>query len=417
MVCGPKATGKSTLARLMINRLLGVSPSVTAYANPVHLLDLDPGQSEYSPPGQISLVQILQPNFGPPFSHPGTNIKGRVRTVRAHALGSTSPKEDPDHFLRCALNLMAEFDIILPRSPLVINTPGWAIGTGGDILVQLIKNLDLSEILYTKDDDKPQVIQTLTQAAGKTPLRLLPSQQSSAVSSRSAAELRDMQTLSYFHQAPVRNANLRWGPSPLTNQKPYVVGYGENNSTILGVMCYGDWPGAEYLSTLLDGCLVSICILEDIDGDIDYDLGGAFHQPPELTVSRATESRIPYIAPSPAGFVAPLAPRTSYCVGQALIRGIDLNTQTFHILTPVPASTLSALDPTKTVLVKGTEAAPGWAYMEAAAWRNSNNRIESRIESSARMLKQPWVQEIGPEGRGAGAAPLRTRRFRGVERG
>ncbi|KAJ9647247.1 Polynucleotide 5'-hydroxyl-kinase grc3 [Coniosporium tulheliwenetii] len=401
MVCGPKGTGKSTLARLMVNRLLTAGPSPNGLIDSVFLLDLDPGQPEYSPPGQVSLLLLQQPNFGPPFSHPITDVTRPVRTIRAHALGSTSPKEDPDHFLRCAFNLMNYFDIILPRSPLVINTPGWVVGTGGDILVQLIKNLDVSEICYTKDDEKPQILQALTQAAGNKPIRILPSQQTCAVAPRSAAELRDMQMLSYFHQAGVRTGHLHWDASPLTHKKPYIVGYGERNSAILGVMCYGDWPGAEYLSTLLDGSLVSIAVIEDVEEAGNYPDDASPPPPVQLTVSRAESSDIPYIPPGAAGFVEPLNPLTSHTIGQALIRGIDLGNKAFHILTPVPAVTLASLDPVKTVLIKGTDAAPGWAYMEEVAWRNAREGgLGAGGDIGGSTEKQPWLQEIGPGGRG-----------------
>lgn len=418
MVCGPKGTGKSTLVRLMVNRLLTANPSPNGLIDRVFLLDLDPGQPEYSPPGHLSLVVLQQPNLGPPFSHPITDVTRSVRTARAHALGSTSPKEDPDHFLRCAIDLMTEFDHSLPWSPLVINTPGWVVGTGGDILVQLIKKLDVTEICYTKDDEKPQIIQALTQAAGTKPVRLLPSQQSCAVAPRSAAELRDMQTLSYFHQGSIRAGHLHWDTSPLTHMKPYVVGYGEHNSAILGVACYGDWPGADYLSTLLDGSLVSI--VKTYDGEVATNWPDDASPPPplQLTIARAQNSDIPYVCPSAAGFVPPLDPMISYTIGQALIRGIDTVNKKFHILTPIPAATLANLDPAKTVLVKGTDTAPGWAYMEEVAWRNSREGVlgaGGEVEGGAGA--QPWLQEIGPGGRGAGAAPLRTRRFRGVERG
>lgn len=421
MVCGPKATGKSTLARLIANRLLTTNSSSPARPDTVFVLDLDPGQPEYSPPGHVSLVQLRQPTFGPPFTHPITDVSSPVRTIRAHALGATSPKEDPDHFLRCALDLMTRFEGMqeqFPRSPLVVNTPGWVIGTGADILVQLIHNLALTEILYTKDDERPQTTKTLIQAAGGKLIRFLSSQQSAAVAPRSAAELRDMQTLSYFHQGPLREGHLHWDASPLTFQKPYIVGYGEDNAAILGVMMYGDWPGEAYLSTLLDGSLVSISVLEGIESHY-VSADSPARQP---AVARSNESGIPYIPPTPGkGFVEPLDPTASHTIGQALIRGIDAATKTFHILTPIPSSTLAELDPAKTVLIRGAGAAPGWAYMEETAWRNfrDDGALASRgsERDSGSTERQPWLQEIGPGGRGAGAAPLRTRRFRGVERG
>jgi len=69
MICGPKASGKSTLAKVLTNRLLSESISRSRSNNQklpgVAILDLDPGQPEYSTPGQLSLVHIHEYNFGP----------------------------------------------------------------------------------------------------------------------------------------------------------------------------------------------------------------------------------------------------------------------------------------------------------------------------------------------------------------
>jgi polynucleotide 5'-kinase involved in rRNA processing len=47
LVAGGKGVGKSTLVRFLVNRLL------TELGGPVLVVDLDPGQAEFSVPGRV----------------------------------------------------------------------------------------------------------------------------------------------------------------------------------------------------------------------------------------------------------------------------------------------------------------------------------------------------------------------------
>lgn len=62
VLAGPKGAGKSSLARLLVNRLLNNHP-VVAY------LDTDCGQPELTPPGMMSVTLLTQPLLGPPSTH------------------------------------------------------------------------------------------------------------------------------------------------------------------------------------------------------------------------------------------------------------------------------------------------------------------------------------------------------------
>lgn len=62
LICGGKGVGKSVFLRYAINKLLLNYPQV-------RVIDLDPGQSEFTPPGCISVVSIKEPIFGPNFTH------------------------------------------------------------------------------------------------------------------------------------------------------------------------------------------------------------------------------------------------------------------------------------------------------------------------------------------------------------
>lgn len=53
--------GKSTYLRYQVNKLLGKGP--------VLVVDLDPGQCEFTVAGNISATVVTQPLLGPNFTH------------------------------------------------------------------------------------------------------------------------------------------------------------------------------------------------------------------------------------------------------------------------------------------------------------------------------------------------------------
>src|SRR5262245_14356385 len=109
MTCGPKASGKSTFNKYLFNHLLSASPSQDI-AHPgqdgVAFLDLDPGQPEFSPMGHVYLAHLCSPVFGPSFSHPTPD---HGSTIRSHYIGSTSPRDNPDHYVTAAMDLIEHY--------------------------------------------------------------------------------------------------------------------------------------------------------------------------------------------------------------------------------------------------------------------------------------------------------------------
>jgi polynucleotide 5'-hydroxyl-kinase GRC3/NOL9 len=203
-VCGPKSSGKSTFARLLTNRLLSNLPGSEKGSNAtgIALLDLDPGQPEYSTPGHLSLVHLQEPNFGPPYAHPIPH--GKCRMVRSHAIGAVTPSMAPSFYMACASDLLAHYRNLLSSSlncPLVINTPGWVLGTGLEILVDLITKIRPTDVVYMSQAGPPEVTTSLKEAAKGKPLFTLPSQ-TSEYTTRTATHLRIMQSMSYFHLDP-----------------------------------------------------------------------------------------------------------------------------------------------------------------------------------------------------------------------
>lgn len=440
LVCGPKGAGKSTFCRILANALLQKAPATgnrKVLGNEgVAFLDLDPGQPEYSPPGNLSLLLLQSWNLGPPFTHPTSGLN---QLVRAHHFGHVSAKEDPEYYYRCALDLLDHYRRMARgyRScPLIINSAGWIQGNGLELLSELIHGMGLTDVVYLSTSGPEDVIDTLQGATSRSDVafhQLLSQSPDSAT--RTAGDLRMMQTLSYFHMSEPEGSchDMRWNPWPLTGVAPLVIHYAGPKQAILAFTILGDSVNIEFLDafleSILDGCMVGVVVVDQDNGAImpDYDSAGGLGQNESLPNHVAdsakhasilrTATEIPYIFSS-NHTTSPLSPNRSFSLGQGLIRGIDLNNKAIHLLTPIPTSTLQAHS-RNIVLVRGSLDTPAWAYREDFELEKAKRRVRDRRwdtdegsdgEDKRRWAdRQPWAGIIDG-GRRSSAKVRRVRR-------
>jgi polynucleotide 5'-hydroxyl-kinase GRC3/NOL9 len=430
----------------------------------VAILDVDPGQPEYSVPGQLSLVHVQEPNFSPPFSHPIPDGNGRI--LRAHSIAAITPSMDPSLYMACALDLFAHYRNLLsamPKCSLIINTPGWVLGTGLEILIDLIAQIRPTEVIYMSQEGPLEVVESLRDAAKPTLVLTLPSQVSNYVT-KTAAHLRTMQTMSYFHIKLADGEKLAWSTQPLSSMPPWEIRYSGENAGILGIMCYGEQPPPSLLLESINGSLLAVVVLDDMaaipgwereerdniekdtynDQPYPMDMGdtelrvlddGSLH-PQHLEIPlivRTPNEDLPYFNPANA---ISLDPKHSHCIGLALVRGIDISRRRLQIITPISPDVIGGLNETgkSIVLVSGKFDTPGWAYTEALMQKQSlektalklreddmdveegNESDEDSTEQERRSLGEgfqnaPWVErQEGSQGRAVGSRVWRVRR-------
>lgn len=454
MICGPKSSGKSTLTRYLANSILvraarPVRSEDLAHDLGVALLDLDPGQPEFSPPGGISLHHLRSCNFGPAYAHPV--LPPGSQLVRAHHVGVISPKEDPDHYLECVLDLVLEYRRMLvthSSCPLIVNCSGWVLGSGLDVLVELIKKLALTAVVYMSTTGPAEVVDTLVEASRetRTAFHTLSSQPTESTT-RTAADFRAMQTLSYFHLEEPEEENFRWNARPLAEIPPLVVKYAGVKQVIFGVMVLGEMLDADCLATVLDGSVVGVVAIEDdsaltlmerrplcgsaekkLGDDIKGRLGldhetaqdhfgldqvaSADRDPSDAQIRqdheqasddsyyehpniyRTTGENLPYFTAA-NGVSTPLDPSRSRSIGQALVRYIDKGSQSLHLLTPIPLDTILALHRKKEriVLVRGKLDTPTWAYQEDLPRMRKLTELASELDLPEWNEILPWMRE------------------------
>ena len=437
IVCGPKNSGKSTFCRMLVNAMLTRHPAhtytsgTTSIDNCVALVDLDPGQPEYSPPGELSLILMRSCILGPPFTHPMV-VQGSGNTlVRAHHVGSISPRDDPSYYVKCALDLLNQYRKLItryPSCPLIVNSAGWVQGIGLEVLLDIIKAQKFNDVVYTSTRGPEEDVGLLKEVAELSGacVHFLDSQKTQFIT-RTASDLRQMQSMSYFHLDEPELDNLRWNVTPLTEHLPLIVHWAGVKQALFAIIQLIDFINPEDLLMLLDCSIVGLVVLEDkaampedtknrescktdalpeqpaggktdcfasarmqssSDSDSDSEslassISSNLHgkQISQIATAPSTDNAssgdhlnhpsvlrnsmgMPYLASRDG--IALVDPSRSYSLGQALIRGIDTKSKCFQLLTPVPWQILKGLHEQKRriVLVKGNLGTPGWAFQE-----------------------------------------------------
>lgn len=150
MVCGGRNSGKSTLIRQLINRQLGGQQN-----RKIYYLDLDPGQSEFTNSGQISLVEIDKPILFPSF----INVcKFRQQIVYSCSVTSTNMEDIGSLYSENLAHLWCKVQpLIGPNDLVLVNTMGFVRIIGFMMLVDAIKLIRPSHLIEIKFELPDQV--------------------------------------------------------------------------------------------------------------------------------------------------------------------------------------------------------------------------------------------------------------------
>ncbi|KAL2379541.1 hypothetical protein RJZ90_005210 [Blastomyces dermatitidis] len=463
LTCGPKGSGKSTFNKYLLNHLLSPPPLEGNLQHDQHgvaFLDLDPGQPELSPMGQIYLAHLRTPLLGPPFSHPTIDSQSNGCIVRSHYIGASSPKDDPDHYITATMDLMSRYHELLqsyPQLPLIINYPGWIFGLGLEIAISLVSSLGLTDVVYMSDKGPAEVVEPLTAAALEAGISvtILPSQPTDFVT-RSSAQLRSMQMLSYFHSNQYQGSDRTWTDTPLCRTRPVTVKYSGASQGIFGIMVTGSRHDPDMLRDLLDGAVVGVVAIENLnaissvndedawncdslddrsdksigasrfdpDGDVqmDPDVPGNENQSPSSplssshashnddqhpSITRTARENLPCLFVG-SGACTPLDPNLSHCLGQAIIRSVNPETQTLDIYTPIPLSKIRETleQGNRLILVRGQVDNPNWAISEEYFSARAAQRRHRK------MIAQAKAAGITPDARARRQQDIVSERLR-----
>ncbi|WVF68971.1 hypothetical protein IAT40_003745 [Kwoniella sp. CBS 6097] len=353
LVKGTKRSGKSTFARTVMNRLLGIYERVA-------WLECDLGQGEFGCGGVVGLWVLDRPVIGPSFTHP-------LVPHRAHYLGTYTPLTCPDEYIVSIRHLIEhyKYDLQYPTFPssssgkisetipLVVNTQGWVKGLGEELLSS-IEGMAEPTHIYSFESAEEETYhgpgwttsptwqnaqlpfdgsysypaEGSSNAVSVKRFKLDPAPVSPLQARYTAADLRVLSTISYFHST-LSSSGTRWDfTGPLLAQSPWEVEYGAGKA-IERVYMIGE--GSEGI----------------IGSDLPLALNGSV-----VALLEYTEQPIEDQDQDQEGLYVQARPPPSHesvnCLGLALIRAIVPSPSTsssglegrMHLLTPLQPAVL-----------------------------------------------------------------------------
>ncbi|KAF2758248.1 hypothetical protein EJ05DRAFT_500765 [Pseudovirgaria hyperparasitica] len=376
LVAGPRQCGKSTFIKLLLNNILSRNQSHSAQ-NPgskrttVLVLDLKYQCPAYTPPGQISLVEIYKDSYEAAHCQSYRPDNSYRRTLRAHAMSKELWEDDPTYSTKCVADLLSYCGMSLyAKPPLIINTNAYRSTSDLYSLVSLSKEACVTRfILMGLDPYHEGLLRDALPITmqGKYDVIRLPSL-GIINRVRSEQQLQAIQIMSYFHERALYSSidTSEWDPTPLDNLPRFVVSYGGCSRGFAGIILSPSIV-TSLRHVVLEGSIVTLIATED----------PAFTAQYQNSLEPGVHS-LPYIAKNDMDFVMP-DPTCSCVVGMAIVARIDFNSKTIELIIPrLCEESLSKYKPENIVLLHGCFPNPDWAYKE----RLSADRHDVAAKSS-----------------------------------
>ncbi|XP_075695560.1 polynucleotide 5'-hydroxyl-kinase NOL9 [Rhinoderma darwinii] len=329
LVCGPKNVGKSTFNRYLLNQLLQHIPCI-------EYLECDLGQTEFTPPGCISLISITKPVLGPPY----TQQRDPHKMVY---FGETSCEQDMERFIESVKYVIASYK---RDQPLLINTMGWVKGVGLLLLIDLIHLLSPSHIVQMTAKDKI-MMEPLTPKYVRDSAGFMTKAQSQAQCKNRSLDFTDEEEQDYNDQPQSRAS----GGHHLILIESSFDGAGDTDNIPCHNWILRDLAMLGYISKL-----------QQFDPDQIIPLNGLlpYEVPFNAVALRVIHadvapSHIMYsanaswvglchilddISSQDSGPVVLTQTPISDCLGFGIVRGVNIVKKVYHILTPLPPETL-----------------------------------------------------------------------------
>lgn len=128
LVLGSRGSGKSTIARSIVNHIVSTQPRGAMY------MESDVSRPDRGIHGLIAAHRV---------HHPSTSQMSACRAVPfvGRLYGDATPRDDPEHYHKCMMTVAkrAVLGAARERVPLVCNTHGWMSGDGLTLIRELIE--------------------------------------------------------------------------------------------------------------------------------------------------------------------------------------------------------------------------------------------------------------------------------------
>lgn len=150
VVFGRKSAGKSSLLRFMINSYKKMNCDSKLY-----YMDCDPGQTEFTPPGQISIVEIKDELYNLPCLNMLEN-----KPLYSCSVGGIQTN-NPNLYMTNVLSLIDFYQTELSndKNMLFVNTMGWIRDLGLILLCDIIKSINPTHLIEIINENERETSQ------------------------------------------------------------------------------------------------------------------------------------------------------------------------------------------------------------------------------------------------------------------
>ncbi|KAK8812481.1 hypothetical protein WA158_007714 [Blastocystis sp. Blastoise] len=300
LTCGPRGSGKSTLSRVLVNKLLNTYKQV-AY------LDIDLGQPEFTIEGYISFSLLSTPLLQPSLS--------------SIYIGDHNPENCPTLYMKAVYTLYQTYIQYFSDIPVVINTSGWVKGMGYDILLDIYTHFNP---IYTLCIQSPNSYDayTLPEPPNGAMLLTIPAVKNGFI--QTSVQKRDYRLFSSLEYNKL-NSLLSSDPISLSSslyKSIYIIPTYSIQYTSIALYCGQISP--ELFHIPINGCLVGLSI---------------------YTQPFTTNDKTPCLLSS-----IPICES----VGFGIVRAINLQNKSLYIMTTVSPDLLKQVN----LLIKGCRTLP-----------------------------------------------------------
>ncbi|XP_028157807.1 polynucleotide 5'-hydroxyl-kinase NOL9 [Ostrinia furnacalis] len=311
IMCGGKGLGKSTFLRFCVNRLLG--------RGPVLVVDLDPGQAEFTVAGNISATVVNEPLLGPNFTH----LKTPVKMLN---LGMISTMDNPRRYAAAVHDLIRHCnnDKQLKSMPWIVNTMGMCNAMGLKLIALVILQVQPTYLLQIDHQNAKKRFET----------HLNPHNVMKLYDDRYRHEF-------IFRNVPNMGLNYKFIlANHVTNSGKNKTSVAPRDERYLNFLAYF----GEMLKTP-DATLLGITPFEVKLSDLHIGLNIKITNE---AVTKVINGKIIALCQltthDNSGKVFTLRDKPLVCHGHGLIRGIDLEKEMLYVLTPTPMEKLAVVD-------------------------------------------------------------------------
>ncbi|XP_063674048.1 polynucleotide 5'-hydroxyl-kinase NOL9-like isoform X1 [Bolinopsis microptera] len=163
-VCGPQNSGKSTLCRYTVNKLL-------EHHRTVLFLEGDIGQSELTPSGLVTLSVLREPLINPPYCSYSRFVKDLTLasehlTAESYCVGVSSPAQVMREYLEKVKFIVSKARKLNVQGnvPLVVNFMGWTKGFGVALHADILRMLEPTHVINLQNNspkDLPPILELI----------------------------------------------------------------------------------------------------------------------------------------------------------------------------------------------------------------------------------------------------------------